>query len=165
VPRRRCTVAILVDMGSNRSRSARTRQETPFGLVLSRTHIEPVGWLLTLTLEPRTPAGALDDLSGLEWPLWTNVLERDPRWVVALDAGTRRLTKIVRLNDAQNAVQNTLFDLGDGIPLDERLWSTVEGERPVILCGPLQGEPSTEAMDSAKAAGTLRAIAARCLIS
>ncbi|MFD9593085.1 hypothetical protein ACFWA9_10045 [Kitasatospora sp. NPDC059973] len=158
-------VAILFDMATNRSRTAGTRQETPFGLTLSRTHIEPAGWLLTLSMEPRTPAGELDDLSGLGWPLWTDTLQRDPRWVVSFDARTRRLVRIVRLNDAQTAVQNNLFALGDGIPLDERLWPTVEGERPVILCGPLRGEPTTEAMDAAKAAGTLRGIAARCLIS
>ncbi|MFJ3699652.1 hypothetical protein ACIPW9_36970 [Streptomyces sp. NPDC090052] len=151
-------------MATDRSRTADTR-DTPFGLTLSRTHIEPAGWLLTLSMEPRTPAGELDDLAGLGWPLWTDVLERDPRWVVSLDAATRRLTRVVRLNEEQSAVQKELFDLGDGIPLDERLWRTVEGQRPVILCGPLHGEPTTEAMDAAKAAGVLRGIAARCLIS
>ncbi|MFI9365551.1 hypothetical protein ACIG5E_31545 [Kitasatospora sp. NPDC053057] len=152
-------------MGTDRSRTAGTRQETPFGLVLSRGYVEPAGWLLKLSMEPRTPAGELDDLSGLGWPLWTDTLQRDPRWVVSFDAGTRRLMRIVRLDDAQTAVQNELFALGDGIPLDDRLWSAVEGQRPVILCGPLHGEPTTEAMANAKAAGTLRGIAARCLIS
>ncbi|MFJ8677307.1 hypothetical protein [Streptomyces sp. NPDC093589] len=152
-------------MVTKSSRTAGTRQESPFGLVLSRSHIEPAGWLLKVSMEPRTPAGELDDLSGLGWPIWTDTLERDPRWVVSIDGGTRRLMRIVRLNDAQTAVQNELFDLGDGIPLDDRLWSAVEGQRPVILCGPLHGEPTTEAMAAAKAAGTLRGIAARCLIS
>ncbi|MEY9839348.1 hypothetical protein [Streptacidiphilus sp. EB103A] len=152
-------------MGTDRSRPAGTRQEPPFGLVLSRAYIEPAGWLLKLSLEPRTAAAESDDLSGLGWPIWTDALERDPRWVVSLDSGTRRLQRIVRLNDAQSAVQNELFDLGDGIPLDDRLWSAVEGMRPIILCGPLHGEPTTEAMEAAKASGALRGIAARCLIS
>ncbi|MYZ39905.1 MULTISPECIES: hypothetical protein [unclassified Streptomyces] len=152
-------------MAIDRSRTAGTRQEIPFGLVLSRSHIEPAGWLLKLSLEPRTPVGELDDLSGLGWPVWKDILERDPRWVVSIDGSARRVMRIVRLDEAQTAVQNELFDLGAGIPLDDRLWSTVEGQRPVILCGPLRGEPTTEAMAAAKAAGTLRGIAARCLIS
>ncbi|MER6704023.1 hypothetical protein [Streptomyces fumanus] len=92
-------------------------------------------------------------------------MERDPRWVVSIDGSARRLLRIVRLDEAQTAVQNELFDSGVGIPLDDFLWSTVEGQRPVILCGPLRGESTTEAMAAPRAAGTLRGIAARCLIS
>jgi hypothetical protein len=152
-------------MAIDRSSTTGTNLEAPFSFILSRSHIEPAGWLLKVSLEPRTRAGELDDLSGLGWPIWTDTLERDPRWVVSIDSATRRLMRIVRLNDGQNAVQVELFELGDGIPLDDRPWSTVEGQRPVILCGPLHGEPTTEAMVTAKATGTLRGIAARCLIS
>ncbi|MER5638238.1 hypothetical protein ABT095_14915 [Kitasatospora sp. NPDC002227] len=152
-------------MTTNPVRTAPLTHEPPFGLAVTRGYIEPAGWLLKLVLQPRTPAAQLDDLSGLGWPTWGHdVLLRDPRWVISIDGATRRLMQIVRLNDAQDAVQNHLFDLGAGIPLDDRLWSAVEGERPVILCGPFRGETTTEAMDAAKDAGTLRGIAARSLI-
>jgi hypothetical protein len=116
-----------------------------------------------LTMEPQTPEGESDDLAGL-WPLWDDVLERDPRWVVSLDAAVRRIVRIVRLNDAQNAVEKELFDVGAGIPVGP-FWSLVEGQQPVVLCGPLRGEPTDENLHSAKRAGTLRGIATRTLIS
>ncbi|MFC9249631.1 hypothetical protein ACFT7S_37980 [Streptomyces sp. NPDC057136] len=118
-----------------------------------------------LTMEPRSPAGEADDWAGLGWPVWDDVLERDPRWVVAFDATTRRLTQIVRLNDAQNAVEKELFDFGAGIPVPDSLWPLVEQQRPVVLCGPLRGEPTTKNLSSAKQAGTLRGIATRTLIT
>ncbi|MFI9588176.1 hypothetical protein ACIHCQ_41810 [Streptomyces sp. NPDC052236] len=49
--------------------------------------------------------------------------------------------------------------------MPEPFWSMVEGQRPVVLCGPLHGEPTTQNMHSAKAAGTLRGIDARSLIT
>ncbi|MGW1496393.1 hypothetical protein [Streptomyces sp. NPDC002402] len=133
--------------------------------MLSRVHLPPVGWLLMLTMEPRTPVGELDDLAELGWPLWDDVLERDPRWVASFDAATRCLTRIVRLNDAQSAVEKELFDLGAGIPVPDSFWPMVEGQRPVVLCGPLRGEPTDENLHRAKRAGTLRGIATRTLIS
>ncbi|MER8039395.1 hypothetical protein [Streptomyces hydrogenans] len=116
-----------------------------------------------LTMEPQTSEGESDDLSRL-WPLWGDVLERDPRWVVSLEAATRRITRIVRLNEAQNSIEQELFDLGPGIPVGS-FWSLVEGQRPVVLCGPLRGEPTDENLQSAKQAGALRGIATRTLIS
>ncbi|MER7693073.1 hypothetical protein OIU91_40835 (plasmid) [Streptomyces sp. NBC_01456] len=151
-------------MGIDRSRAADPRLDSPFALVLSRVHLPPAGWLLMLTMEPRTPAGELDDLTGLGWPLWDDVLQRDPRWVVSIDAGTRRIKQVVRLNDAQNAVEKNLFDLGAGIPVPDDWWPMVEGQRPVVLCGPLRGEPTDENLDIAKQAATLRGIATRTLI-
>jgi hypothetical protein len=136
---------------------------SPFALVLSRVHLPPAGWLLMLTMEPQTPEGESDDLAGL-WPLWDDVLERDPRWVVSLDATARRIVRIVRLNDAQNAVEKELFDMGAGIPVGP-FWSLVDGQQPVVLCGPLRGEPTDENLHSAKRAGALRGIATRTLIS
>lgn len=118
-----------------------------------------------LTMEPLTPAGELDDLTGLGWPLWDDVLQRDPRWVVSIDADTRRIKQVVRLNDAQNAVEKNLFDLGAGIPVPDAFWPMVEGQRPIVLCGPLRGEPTDENLHIAKQAGTLRGIATRTLIS
>ncbi|MFE5842110.1 hypothetical protein ACFQ7N_10730 [Streptomyces niveus] len=135
----------------------------PFALVLSRVRLPPAGRLLMLTMEPQTPEGESDDLAGL-WPLWDDVLQRDPRWVVYLEATTRRIMRIVRLNDAQDAIEHDLFNMGAGIPVDP-FWSLVEGQRPVVLCGPLRGEPTDENLHSAKRAGTLRGISARTLIS
>jgi len=154
-----------VGMGIDRSPAAGPGLDSPFTLVLSRIHIEPAGWLLLLSMVPSSPAGELDDLAGLGWPLWDDVLERDPRWVVSIEAASRRIKRVVQLNDAQNAVAKSLFDLGAGIPVPDDFWPTVEGQRPVVLCGPLRGEATTENMRSAKAAGTLRGIAARTLIS
>ncbi|MEW2434379.1 hypothetical protein AB0952_09360 [Streptomyces caniferus] len=41
----------------------------------------------------------------------------------------------------------------------------VEGQRPVVLCGPLRGEPTDENLHGAKRAGRLRGIATRTLIT
>lgn len=90
---------------------------------------------------------------------------RTPRWVVSLEESTRRIVRIVRLNDTQNAVEKELFELGTGMPVPDFMWPMVEGQRPVVLCGPLRGEPTDDNLHRAKRAGVLRGIATRTLIS
>ncbi|MGW2745033.1 hypothetical protein [Streptomyces sp. NPDC001450] len=93
---------------------------------------------------------------------------RDPRWVVAIDAASRRIEQIARSCASatrRTLLRGSLFDLGAGIPVPDSFWPTVEGRRPVVLCGPLRGEPTTENLDNAKRAGTLRDIATRTLIT
>lgn len=116
-------------------------------------------------LEPESGTAGVQDLANAcGWPAWSfgpSVLTIAHDWTAVFNRKERCLTAIVHTDDeGDGAVDMVLFQARMVVPISPTVWDAVEQVGQVLLCGVVNGGPTTAALQAATTAGELRAVVA-----
>ncbi|MFD4535649.1 hypothetical protein ACFWNL_18415 [Kitasatospora sp. NPDC058397] len=138
-----------------------------YGLAISKINMRLAGGpMLLLALEPQSPAAGSAHLGECGWKPWrlSGFLHADELWAVVFDRRSRALVSVVRLAEDLSGIEYTLLAASSPVPLPPPMWDLVVRHERVVLCGPVDGDPTGAVLRAAEAAGTLRAVAATAAV-
>jgi hypothetical protein len=114
-------------------------------------------------LEVESGTASAQDLAEVcGWPSWSfgpSVLTVDPDWTAVFNRKERSLRAIIHFGE-DNQVDLVLFQARTAVPIPPSTWAALEQAGSVLLCGIVQGGPSTANLQAATAAGELHAVVA-----